>query len=66
MNLLFNKELSQKRESGKHECQDCNREYNKSELIYKNANVHWQGYYPKHGICDDVIKCLIYSVGQKT
>ena len=53
MNLLFNKELSQKRAAGRHECQDCGREYNKTDLMFKNAGVYWPSYFPKNGLCDD-------------
>lgn len=51
--MLLNKELSLKRESGKHECQDCGRDYNKNDLIYKHNNIDWSGYFPENGFCDD-------------
>jgi len=54
VNLLFNKELSEKREHGKYECSDCGKEYNKTSLAYKNTNVHWPENYPQSHICEDV------------
>jgi hypothetical protein len=54
LNLLLNKELSQKREEGRYQCKSCHREYNNVDLVYKDNNIFWQGNYPQSGICTDV------------
>jgi len=50
----MNKELSLKREIGNHECGSCNREYNSSNLIYKNNNIYWPATLPETRVCVDV------------
>ncbi len=54
LNLLLNKELSEKREEGKLDSSECGKEYNKTSLIYKNTNVYWPDNYPANNICEDV------------
>lgn len=55
INLLLNKELSNKRETGAVECGGCLRHYNKTDLIYKDNNIYWPATYPKSNVCEDVI-----------
>jgi hypothetical protein len=55
LNLLLNKELSQKREAGRYQCKSCNREYNNVDLVYKDNNIFWEGNYPQSGVCNEVI-----------
>jgi len=63
--LLLNKELSLKREIGKYECQDCGREYNKSDLSYKHNNISWPAYFPENGFCDDCGSQNINFIGNE-
>lgn len=65
VNLLVNKELSQKREIDSYNCGGCGREYNKANLHYKDNNIDWKGNYPSNGVCLDVYIYLqyFYSVG---
>jgi hypothetical protein len=65
VNLLLNKELAQKRESGRHECLDCGREYNKVHLAIKNFNVNWNSFYPENGFCVDCGSKNISYVGNE-
>lgn len=51
---MLNKELSSKRETGNCQCGGCNKNYNKTSLVYKNNNIYWPATYPQSGICDDV------------
>ena len=54
INLMLNKELSGKREQGNYQCGGCGRQYNQTNLIYKNNNVYWPATFPENGICGDV------------
>ena len=54
INLMLNKELSQKREHGNHQCGGCGKKFNKTSLIYKNNNIYWPSTYPENGVCGDV------------
>ena len=63
--MLLNKELSLKREIGKYECQDCGREYNKSDLSYKHNNISWPAYFPENGFCDDCGSQNINFIGNE-
>lgn len=65
INLLLNKELSQKRESGRHQCLDCGKEYNKTDLHYKNENINWNSYYPKNNYCDSCGSHKIEKVAEE-
>lgn len=59
INLLFNKELALQREKGAYICNGCNREYNKTDLVYKQNNILWPASYPKDEVCVDVRRILI-------
>lgn len=54
INLILNKQLSEVREKGAHQCARCNKEFNKNELAFKNNNVFWPANYPANGVCDNV------------
>jgi hypothetical protein len=51
---MLNKELSGKREQGNYQCGGCGRQYNQTNLIYKNNNVYWPASLPENGVCGDV------------
>ncbi len=42
-----------KRESGRHECQNCGREYNNVDVAVKENNVNWPSHFPENGFCVD-------------
>jgi hypothetical protein len=59
VNLLLNKEISQRRGEGVYECTGCERTYNKADLVLKNNNIYWPKSYPENELCEDVNISLI-------
>jgi len=56
----MNKQLSEAREKGAHKYGDCQEDFNKNDLVVKNNNVFWPANYPASGVCDNVMKIIIF------
>lgn len=54
LNLMLKKEIAAEREQVKHQCGNCERVYYKEDVVRKEENFNFQGYFPDNGVCTDV------------
>lgn len=54
LNLMLKKGIAEERESIRHECDNCGREYFKGDLTFPLEGSHIEGVFPEDGVCIDV------------